>query len=186
MPDSPKSALILIGDGVEEMEAVAPIDLLRRAGVDVTVASITGNRRITGRNAIVIEADTLLQDVTGSFDGVVIPGGPGIKAVRAESKVIECIRKQAKSGRLVAAICAAPTVLLDAGVLEGRRYTAHFGVAGELPDIIEDAPVVIDGNIVTSRGAGTATDFGLTLVELLCSESVADEVANSICVPELG
>ena len=186
MADSPKSALFIIGDGVEEMEAVAPIDLLRRAGVDVTVASITGNRRITGRNAIVLEADILLEEASESYDAVVIPGGPGIKAVRAESKVIECIRKQAESGRLVAAICAAPTVLLDAGLLEGRRYTAHFGVANELPEIIEDAPVVIDGNIVTSRGAGTATDFGLTLVELLCSESMADEVATSICVPEIG
>ena len=173
-----------MGDGVEEMEAIAPIDLLRRAGVDVTVASITGNRRITGRNAIVIEADILLQEVTGPYDAIVIPGGPGIKAVRAESKVIESIQEQAKAGRLVAAICAAPTVLLDAGLLKDRRYTAHFGVADELPEIIEDAPVVIDGNIVTSRGAGTATDFGLTLVELLCSESLADEVATSICVPE--
>jgi 4-methyl-5(b-hydroxyethyl)-thiazole monophosphate biosynthesis len=186
MADSPKSALFIIGDGVEEMEAVAPIDLLRRAGVQVKVASITGNRRITGRNAIVIEADMLLEQASESYDAIVIPGGPGIKAVRADSHVIECIRKQAESGRLVAAICAAPTVLLDAGLLEGRRYTAHFGVADELPEIMEDAPVVIDDNIVTSRGAGTATGFGLTLVELLCSESVADEVATSICVPENG
>jgi 4-methyl-5(b-hydroxyethyl)-thiazole monophosphate biosynthesis len=186
MGDSRKSALIIIGDGVEEMEAIAPIDLLRRAGVGVTVASITGSRRITGRNAIVIEADILFQEASEPYDAVVIPGGPGIRAVRAESKVIECIQRQAQSGRLVAAICAAPTVLLDAGLLEGRRYTAHFGVANELPEILEDAPVVIDGNIVTSRGAGTATDFGLTLVELLCTETTADEVATSICVPELG
>jgi 4-methyl-5(b-hydroxyethyl)-thiazole monophosphate biosynthesis len=186
MADSQKSALFIIGDGVEEMEAVTPIDLLRRAGVDVTVASITGNRRITGRNAIVLEADILLEEASRPYDAIVIPGGPGIAAVRAESKVIERIQEQAASGRIVAAICAAPTVLLDAGLLEGRRYTAHFGVASELPEIMEDAPVVVDDNIVTSRGAGTATDFGLTLVELLCSESMADEVATSICVPELG
>lgn len=186
MADSPKSALFIIGDGVEELEAVAPIDLLRRAGVAVTVASITGDRAVTGRNDIVLKADCLLSDVSGTYDAIVIPGGPGIKAVRAESKVIDLLKEQAQSGRLVAAICAAPTVLLDAGLLEGRRYTAHFGVAGELPAIMEDAPVVIDENIVTSRGAGTALDFGLTLVELLCSESAADEVATSICVPELG
>lgn len=186
MADSPKSALFIVGDGVEELEAVAPIDLLRRAGIAVTVASITDRRLVTGRNDIVLQADCLLADVDATFDAIVIPGGPGIKAVRAESKVITCIKEQAQSGRLVAAICAAPTVLLDAGLLEDRRYTAHFGVADELPAIMEDAPVVIDGNIVTSRGAGTALDFGLTLVELLCSDSTADDVATSICVPELG
>ena len=186
MADSPTSALFIIGDGVEELETIAPIDLLRRAGVHVTVASITGIRRITGRNGIVIEADILLGEESGPYDAIVIPGGPGIKAVRAESKVIECIKKQAEEGRLVAAICAAPTVLQDAGLLKDRQYTAHFSVADELPKIMADAPVVIDGNIVTSRGAGTATDFGLTMVELLCSESITDEVATSICVPETG
>ena len=180
-----KTALFILGDGVEELEAVAPIDVLRRAGVQVTVASITGSRRITGRNGIVLEADTVFADVTESFDAIVIPGGPGIKAVRAESKVIKTIQRHAKAGRLLAAICAAPTVLLDAGLLIDRRYTAHFGVSDELPDIIEDAPVVIDGNIVTSRGAGTALAFGLTLVELLESEFAADEVATSICVTEI-
>ena len=184
MAKSPKSALVIVGDGVEEMEAVAPIDLLRRAGVTVTVASITKHRLVTGRNGIAIQADRLMEDVSDPFDAIIIPGGPGIKEVRAESKVIELLKEQARAGRLIAAICAAPTVLLDAGLLDGRRYTAHFGVADELPDITEDAPVVIDGNIVTSRGAGTALDFGLTLVELLCSDSTADEVASSICVPE--
>ncbi|MEZ5276042.1 MAG: DJ-1/PfpI family protein [Opitutaceae bacterium] len=180
-----KTALIIVGNGVEELEAVAPIDVLRRAGIQVTVASITDSRRLTGRNGIVLEADMLLSEVSGSFDAIVIPGGPGVKEVRAESRVIELLKTQAESGRLVAAICAAPTVLLDAGLLTGRRYTAHFGVADELPEIIEDAPVVIDGNIVTSRGAGTALDFGLTLVELLESEFTADQVATSICVPDL-
>ena len=180
-----KSALFIIGNGVEELEAVAPIDVLRRAGIQVTVASITDSRRLTGRNGIVLEADILFSEVSATFDAIVIPGGPGIKEVRSESKVIELLKKQGESGRLVAAICAAPTILLDAGLLTDRRYTAHFGVADELPDIIEDAPVVIDGNIVTSRGAGTALDFGLTLVELLESEFTADQVATSIWVPDL-
>jgi len=180
-----KTALIIVGNGVEELEAVAPIDVLRRAGIQVTVASITDSRRLTGRNNIVLEADMLLSEVSGSFDAIVIPGGPGVKEVRAETGVMELLKKQAESGRLVAAICAAPTVLLDAGLLKDRRYTAHFGVADELPEIIEDAPVVVDGNIVTSRGAGTALDFGLTLVELLESEFTADQVATSICVPDL-
>jgi len=184
MADSPKSALFIIGNGVEEMEAITPIDLLRRAGVRVTVASITGNRRITGRSGIVFEADLELKETSGPYDVIVIPGGPGIKEIRAEPRVIEYIRRQSEEGRLIAAICAAPTVLLDAGLLKGRRYTAHFSVADELPAIMDDAPVVIDGNIVTSRGAGTALDFGLTLVELLESESLADEVATSICAPE--
>jgi 4-methyl-5(b-hydroxyethyl)-thiazole monophosphate biosynthesis len=180
-----KSALFIVGNGVEELEMVAPIDVLRRAGIQVTVASITDARRVTGRNGIVLEADTLFSEVSGTFDAVVIPGGPGIKEVRANRKVIAALRGQAAAGRIVAAICAAPTVLLDAGLLVGRRYTAHFGVADELPEIMEDAPVVVDGNIVTSRGAGTALDFGLTLVELMESEFTADEVATSICVPDL-
>jgi 4-methyl-5(b-hydroxyethyl)-thiazole monophosphate biosynthesis len=95
--------------------------------------------------------------------------------------VAELVRGQAAAGRWVTAICAAPTVLNAAGLLEGRRYTAHFSVAKELPAILAEERVVEDGNIITSRGAGTALDFGLKLVEKLVSPEKAAEIAKSIC-----
>jgi 4-methyl-5(b-hydroxyethyl)-thiazole monophosphate biosynthesis len=115
------------------------------------------------------------------FDCVFLPGGPGTKHLRSDSRVREIVLAQFQSDRWLAAICAAPTVLNDAGLLNGRRYTAHFSVAGELPNILQQERVVVDGKIITSRGAGTAIDFGLTLVEKLFSIEESREVAASIC-----
>ena len=176
-----KSALFIFTDGLEELEAVAPLDILRRSGVTCTSASQTTNLEITGRNQIILKADCLLEDVlTQSFDLLVIPGGPGVFALRKDPRVIQIIQNHSESGKQVAAICAAPTLLKDAGILENKVYTAHFTVADELPEIIESAAVVVDGNVITSRGAGTAVEFGLKLAEILCGTELANEVAESI------
>lgn len=184
MTNPARTALVILFTGVEEVEAVTPIDLLRRAGVEVTVASLGPERRITGRCNITLEAET---DLTGalesSFDALVLPGGPGVKHLRATPSVIELVERQAASGRLVAAICAAPTVLKDAGVLLGRKHTAHFGVATELPEMLKSKAVVTDGNVITSRGAGTAIPFALEIIRALQSPEAADEVAAAICYP---
>jgi 4-methyl-5(b-hydroxyethyl)-thiazole monophosphate biosynthesis len=175
------SALFIFTDGLEELEAIAPLDILRRSGVSCTAASHTGQLQLMGRNDIVLVADCLLEAVLDqSYDLIVIPGGPGVAALRADSRVINLVRNQAASDKLVAAICAAPLLLKDAGLLEGKSYTAHFSVADELPGLQTASAVVVDGKIITSRGAGTAIEFGLKLAEILTGISASKDVADSI------
>jgi 4-methyl-5(b-hydroxyethyl)-thiazole monophosphate biosynthesis len=176
------TALVILPEGVEELEAVAPIDLLRRAGVEVTVAALGETIHVTGRNAITLHADTPLSAVGEKlFDVLVLPGGPGVKLLRADPRVRAAVLAHHAAGRWLAAICAAPTVFHDAGLLAGRRYTAHFSVANELPAVLSAERTVADDRLLTSRGAGTAVDFGLLLVEKLCSPEKAREIALSIC-----
>ena len=176
-----KSALFIFHDGMEELEAVAPLDILRRSGVQCTAASNSESLEVTGRNNINLKADALLDEVLdSSFDVIVLPGGPGVAELRKDLRVIELIKKQSSANKHVAAICAAPTALLEAGLLEGKTYTAHFTVADELPNIRTENAVVVDGNIITSRGAGTAVEFGLKLAEILVGKKMCEEVAGSI------
>jgi 4-methyl-5(b-hydroxyethyl)-thiazole monophosphate biosynthesis len=182
-PQSAKSALVIIGDGVEELEAVAPIDLLRRAEVHVVVASREARKLVAGRNGIKIEADVLLDEIAAErFDCVVVPGGPGTAATRKDARVLELLHGHAVAGRKVAAICAAPLVLADAGLLEDKRYTGHASIASELPALAEQ-DVVVDGDVLTSRGAGTGVHFGLALVEALVGVDVARSIADAIHHP---
>jgi 4-methyl-5(b-hydroxyethyl)-thiazole monophosphate biosynthesis len=176
------TVLTLLAEGFEEIEAIAPVDLLRRAGAQVTVAALADGMHVTGRGGITLHADTTLQAVEAqSFDCIFLPGGPGTKHLRADPRVRSLLLRHQTQGAWLTAICAAPTVLNDAGLLKGRRYTAHFSVAAELPSILADQRVVVDGRIVTSRGAGTAVDFGLMLVEKLFSPEKSREVAESVC-----
>ena len=178
------TVLAILAEGFEEIETVAPIDLLRRAGAEVTVAALREGLHVTGRSGITLHTDTTLAALeTGAprdFDCVFLPGGPGVKHLRADARVRALVLRQHTSNRWIAAICGAPTVLLDAGLLEGRRYTAHFSVAAELPHLLADERVVADGRILTSRGAGTSVEFALQLVEKLFSPEKAAEVARSI------
>jgi 4-methyl-5(b-hydroxyethyl)-thiazole monophosphate biosynthesis len=129
-----------------------------------------------------MHADTTLGEaVAQTYDLIFLPGGPGVINLRSDLRVRSLVQQQAAASRWLAAICAAPTVLNDAGLLDGRRYTAHFSVAKELPHILKDERVVVDGKIITSRGAGTALDLGLTLVEKLFSAEKSREIAASIC-----
>ncbi len=178
---SERKALVILAEGFEEMEAIGPIDLMRRAGVEVTIASQTGNLQVTGRGKIILQADCALEEVIeNDYDLIVLPGGPGHTRLRLDRKVIERLRRQEASGRLIGAICAAPAVLFEAGLLEDRSYTAHFSVENELTRMQTDKPVVTDNRVVTSRGAGTATEFALELVKLLKSPKKAEEIARSI------
>ncbi|MFM1748215.1 MAG: Chaperone protein YajL [Verrucomicrobiota bacterium] len=176
------SVLIAIAQGFEEIEAVAPIDLFRRAGIEVTVASLGTNRELIGRSGILLKADVRLAEVIHqTFDCVLLPGGPGVKHLRADPRIVPLVQRHAAAGSWVAAICAAPTVLHDAGLLAGRRFTAHPSVASELPAALSVERVVQDGRIITSRGAGTAVDFGLAVVEALQGKARAEEVRRAIC-----
>ncbi len=176
------TVLAILAEGFEEIETFTPIDLLRRAGAEVTIAALADGIHATGRCGVTAHADTPLSAVADrTFDCVFLPGGPGTKLLRADPRVRDIVLRHHAAGRWLAAICAAPTVLLDAGLLTGRRHTAHFSVADELPDLLPTERVVVDDRIITSRGAGTALDFGLTLVEKLFTPDKAREIATAIC-----
>ncbi|MEO7599897.1 MAG: DJ-1 family glyoxalase III [Opitutus sp.] len=177
------TVLTLLAPGFEEIEATAPIDLLRRAGAEVVIAALEMGIHVSGRCGITLHADTTVTALAGrTFDLLFLPGGPGTNALRADPRVRALVLDQHQRRGWLAAICAAPTVLNDAGILEGRRHTAHFSVASELPNLLANERVVVDGHIITSRGAGTAIEFGLKLIETLFSVEKSREVGAAICV----
>jgi 4-methyl-5(b-hydroxyethyl)-thiazole monophosphate biosynthesis len=176
------SAIVLLFDGVEEMEAVAPIDLLRRADVAVTTAATGASASVIGRNNIRLVADCLLKDCEEqSFDLVVLPGGPGHQALLENTEVLNLLKRQASSDKLLASICAGPVVLDKAGLLAGKSFTSFPGTQEQLPLRDPVNKVVKDGKLITSQGAGTAREFALTLVEALCGSEKSVEITNSIC-----
>lgn len=177
-----KRVLCLITDGFEEIETVAPVDLLRRAQIHVTVAALGDTIHVTGRCGITIHADTPLAAVEDpeSFDLLLIPGGPHVKSLREDGRPTDLARRYAAAGKPVAAICAAPLVLKDAALLEGRRFTSHDGTADELPDRDPSQPVIEDAGIITSQGAGTSVSFGLALVRLLAGEAAEQAVKKGV------
>ncbi len=179
-PQSPKRVLTLLFDGVEEIEAVAPIDLLRRAQIEVTTASLGTERAVAGRSQIEILADAMIGDVrTSEFDALFLPGGPGVLKLIGNPSIEELISYFARSGKLIAAICAAPKVLASMGLLEERLATSHAAIRSALP-LPSDEPIVISEGIISSQGAGTAVPFALELIRQLVGSTIADEVAASI------
>ena len=176
------TALIIIFAGVEELEAVAPIDCLRRAGTGVTVAALSANLHVEGRNGIKLCADKTLDScLENDYDMVIIPGGPGHALLMDDSRVLNLLNRQNSAGNWIASICAGPLVLEKAGLLDGKRFTSFPATAEKLPDRDAVQRVVRDGNIITSQGAGTAIDFGLSLVAALFDEAKSREIAAEIC-----
>lgn len=177
---SSKRVLALLFDGVEEIEAIAPVDLLRRAEIEVVIASVSDQRLIEGRNGIRIQAEKTWSEIAPeNFDLLFIPGGPGVLALLENEPVLETIRQFDNDGVWIAAICAAPKVLAAAGVLENRQATSHMSVRSDLPNP-SDKRIVISDRIITSQGAGTAIEFGLALVETLTNAETAQTIAASI------
>lgn len=173
--------VLLLAEGFEEVEAVTPIDFLRRAGVEVRVAAIGAQRLVKGARDISVQADCLIGELPPDVDGVIVPGGGGgADRLAASPAALELIRRCFAAGKLVAAICAAPAVVLSAaGILKGRRATCSpsfadrlaAGGAAVLPD-----RVVVDGNLITSRGPGTAAEFALALIEKIVGAAKAREI----------
>jgi 4-methyl-5(b-hydroxyethyl)-thiazole monophosphate biosynthesis len=178
-----KTVLTLLADGFEEIEATAPIDLLRRAEAEVTVASCSDSLDVTGRSTITLRADTLLSHIPEplAFDLLVLPGGPAVFELRKRPEIIDLIRDFADTGKPIGAICAAPLLLLDAGVITSdSTCTAHGSTEEEIPQLSKSKAVVQDGQIITSRGAGTAVEFGLALIQELFGQEKANEIRASI------
>jgi 4-methyl-5(b-hydroxyethyl)-thiazole monophosphate biosynthesis len=178
-----KTALVPIADGTEELEAVTIIDVLRRGGVQVTVAS-AGGLTVTASRSVKLTADRLIGDCVGqTYDLIALPGGmPGAEHLRDCKPLIEMLKKQKQEGRLFAAICASPAVALAVhGLLDGRKATGYPSMMDKLP-CKEAGRVVVDGNCITSQGPGTAIEFALELVRLLRGETIAGQVAAAMLV----
>lgn len=177
-----KRVLVPLAEGFEELEAVTIIDILRRGGIEVVVASL-GASPVTGSHGIRIAADTPLAAlVEQEFDMVALPGGmPGADHLKKDPLVTDLVRRMHEKGRPVAAICAAPMVLAAAGVLDGRRATSYPGFLADAgkAEVVGDA-VVVDGGVITSRGPGTALDFALTLVEELAGPTVRQSIESRL------
>jgi 4-methyl-5(b-hydroxyethyl)-thiazole monophosphate biosynthesis len=175
-------ALIFLATGFEEIETITVIDVLRRGGVNVTVTGLSSSV-IEGAHGIKIVPDKNIDSVKiFDFDAVIVPGGtPGYKNLRNDQRVIDMVKEAFDSNKIVAAICAAPAVLSDAGILKNKNCTIYPGMENELekgggkPKL---DTVVIDGNIITSRGPATALPFAIKLVELLSGKQMAREVAK--------
>lgn len=173
-------ALVPLAQGCEELEAVTLIDLLRRAGVEVVTAGLQPGPVKASRGVVLVPDTTLDEVMAQPFDLIVLPGGlPGADHLDRDPRIHTLLRRLSAEGRYTAAICAAPKVLAGAGLLEGKRATSYPGVLErmELPQVEVDLqPVVRDGQVVTSRGPGTAMEFALTLIELLCGDAKRREV----------
>ena len=177
------SVAVFLADGFEETEALCPVDVMRRAGIDVVLAGVSGEY-VTSSHGVTVKADVLLDSLPGdsSFEAVFCPGGmPGSVNLSQSWKVNELIVKTAQTG-IVAAICAAPAVVLGPlGLLKGRNATCYPGCESYSPDIaFSSEGVVVDGNIVTGKSAGWAFDLGLTLVSMLRGDEAAEKDRASI------
>jgi 4-methyl-5(b-hydroxyethyl)-thiazole monophosphate biosynthesis len=177
-------ALVFLANGFEEIEAVTITDILRRGNIKVTIAGLTPNP-IYGAHKIRIISDISVDEVSANeFDAIICPGGsPGYSNLRSNSKVIQIITNAYNQKKLVAAICAAPAVLSDAGILQNKNCTIYPGMENELTKgggFPKPDNVVVDGNIVTSKGPATALAFSLKLVEILEGKQVAESVTRKV------
>lgn len=175
---------VLLGEGFEEIEALTPVDVLRRSGVEVKTAGI-GGLEVRGGHDIVVRADCAVEDIDQEkLEMIVVPGGlGGVQSISACPAALKAIGAAWNAGKYVAAICAGPSVLTGLGILEGRHATCYPGFEDHLGGAIcEKAPVVVDGKLITSRGPGTATAFALKLAETMAGGAVADQTAAGMLV----
>ena len=176
---------MLLGTGFEETEAIAPLDLLRRAGVQVLTVGVNGKTVFGGHN-IGIEADiTISQMDLTDLEMIILPGGlGGVASVRESRAAMDALEFAWNNGKFVAAICAGPTVLADLGITSGKKATCYPGCESGMRDAIiqENAPCVRDGNLITGTSAGCAIPFGLELVAALKGRQTADTVAEQIVI----
>ncbi|MDA8127801.1 MAG: DJ-1/PfpI family protein [Betaproteobacteria bacterium] len=177
--------LIPLAEGCEELEAVTIIDLLRRAGVEVVSAGLRAGTVKASRGVQLVPDATLDAVLHDDYDMVVLPGGmPGAANLKQDDRIVDLLKNMAAAGKYTAAICAAPMVLAEAGVLEGKQATSYPGfLDGRTGIALSTAAVVRDGKVLTSRGPGTAMDFALALVETLAGAAKRQEVETALVRP---
>lgn len=172
-----------LADGFEELEAIAPVDILRRADVDVITVGVTGDV-VDGRHGIKIIADCSIDDIelSDKLEGVILPGGlPGATNLEESAKVQQAIDFAADNNKLVCAICAAPQILGHKGLLKGKEAIAYPGFESELDGAkISSDFIAVDGNFITAKGAGVATDFGFAITAAIKGQEVSDKIKASI------
>lgn len=175
---------IILGEGFEEIEAVAPCDILRRGGVSVSFAAVGEQKAVTGSRGISLLADILASEIVPSADDTfVIPGGMGgVTSIKSNMAAMKLIATAAKSGASLAAICAGPSVLAQLGLLKGRHITCYPGCEDMMDGAICDAssPTLVDGTLITGRAAGSAIEFGLKLLSNLKGEETADRTRKML------
>ncbi len=174
---------LFLADGFEEIEALTPVDVLRRAGVDIKTVSVSGDEYVSGNHGIFVKTDCKLCDVSiADMDMIVLPGGlPGADNLRLNEKVQAYIDECVKRGGYLAAICAAPRILGEKGLLEGKNATCYPGFEVYLKGAVcLDVGCVLDGKIITAKGMGKALEFSLKLVEVLCGQEQAKRIEKSI------
>lgn len=182
-----KKVVVLLANGFEEVEALTPVDYLRRVGVEVTVLAVgTSSRTVEGARKISVNADMTLEAYVSACaelpDAIIVPGGmPGTVNLSKSIQTLSLIDQMYDGGKLVCAICAAPALVLSkTKVLAGRKWTCYPGMDSDAPEYAEkhvaDVPFVTDGNVVTSRGAGTAEEFAMEIVGILCGEETKEKL----------
>lgn len=176
---------VLLGTGFEEVEAIAPVDLMRRAGIEVQTVGITG-KTVTGSHKIPVEADILPENMDlESMDMIVLPGGlGGVASARASQAALDALRWGWEHDRFVAAICAGPTVLADLGIPDGKKATCFPGCEEQIgkADMVPGVAALRDGKLITGTSAGCAIPFALELIKALKGSEAADKVAKQIVI----
>ena len=176
--------LVPLAQGCEELEAVTIIDLLRRAKIEVVTAGLNDEPVVASRGVRLIPDISIDDAIDQNFDMIVLPGGlPGAEHLDNDPRIKSLLKKMANDEKYTAAICAAPKVLANAGILSNKKATSYPGFLEnlDLPDTdLKTDPVVIDGNVITSRGPGTAMDFALALIEILAGKDKRDEVEKAL------
>ncbi len=176
---------VLLGTGFEEIEALTPVDLLRRAGVEVRTVGLNG-RIVYGGHAIGVACDLTVDELDASdAEMIVLPGGlGGVASIRGCGKALEAVKTVYENGKIVAAICAGPTVLADLGLLTGKKATCYPGQIPNMKDalVVEDTACVTDGKVITGTSAGTAIPFALALIEALRGSDAARTIADQIVI----
>ena len=175
---------VLLGTGFEETEAITPVDLLRRAGVEVLTVGLNG-KTVYGSHRIGIEADITIDEMDlTNLDMLMLPGGlGGVASIKSCEKAMDAIRFAHANGKWIAAICAAPTILAGLGILDGKTAVCYPGCEEEMPGVtISDKAAVRDGHIITGTSAGCAVPFGLALIEVLKGTREANRIAQQIVI----
>lgn len=178
-----KKIILFLADGFEEIEALTVVDVLRRASICCDTVSISENLEVNGAHNIKVIADMKIKDIiSNKYDGVILPGGmPGTTNLQNSKYVLDTLKKYNEEGKLIGAICAAPIVLASAGIANGKNVTSYPGFEDALKESFYKQDIVVrDGNIITSRGAGTAFDFAIAIMNYLGYEEQGKELKSSM------